>query len=413
MKNTPEIRFKGFTDAWVQRRLGEVAESFEYGLNAAATDFDGINKYIRITDIDDDSRMFKTESLTSPNCDLNLAKNYKLKNGNILFARTGASVGKTYLYRDIDGLVYFAGFLIRARINHDFDAEFVYQNTLTNNYMNFIKITSQRSGQPGINAQEYESYILYSPQIREQQILGNFFHTLDDTILLYKRKVENLKLLKKAYLQQMFPQEGEAVPKVRFAGFMGDWEKVKLGDVAEFKNGMNFSKEAMGHGFPFVNLQNIFSKTIVDISSLGLAESNEQQRKEYSLKKGDILFIRSSVRPEGVGEAAVIPCDLIDTTYSGFIIRCRIAGNFNDAFKQFLFGTEYFRCQMLNNATTSANTNINQDSLSKMLIKFPIKEEQTVIGNFFRNLDEQIATQKAKLDDLKKLKSAYLQKMFI
>lgn len=92
-----------------------------------------------------------------------------------------------------------------------------------------------------------------------------------------------------------------------------------MGEVAEFKNGMNFSKEAMGHGFPFVNLQNLFGRTVVDTSSLGFAESSEQQRKDYNLLKGDVLFVRSSVKPEGVGEAAIVPCDLTDTTYSGFI----------------------------------------------------------------------------------------------
>ena len=269
------------------------------------------------------------------------------------------------------------------------------------------------TGVPTLNRNDVHAEFVFIPNIKEQIKISEFYTTFDKINGLYKRKTENLKLLKKACLQQMFPNDGETVPKIRFTGFTGDWEEAKLGDVADFKNGMNFSKEAMGHGFPFVNLQNIFGQTIVDTSSMGLAESNEQQRKEYCLKKGDVLFIRSSVKPEGVGEAAIIPYDLVDTTYSGFIIRCRMTGNFNDGFKQFMFGTEYFRSQMLNNATTSANTNINQDSLSKMTIKFPITEEQNAIGEFFRNIDGQITVQQTKLDNLKRLKSAYLQKMFV
>ncbi|EQA3582026.1 restriction endonuclease subunit S, partial [Enterococcus faecalis] len=110
----PEIRFPGFMEDWEQRKLGELAESFEYGLNASAKKFDGSNKYIRITDIDDISHKFNQSGVTSPDIDFASADNYKLKKGDILFARTGASVGKTYMYRESDGLVYYAGFLIRA-----------------------------------------------------------------------------------------------------------------------------------------------------------------------------------------------------------------------------------------------------------------------------------------------------------
>ena len=137
----PEIRFEGFADDWEQRKFGELSSSFEYGLNAAAKEYDGENKYIRITDIDDDSRKFKQADITSPDTDLSSAENYKLSEGDILFARTGASVGKTYIYKASDGLVYYAGFLIRAKIKPEYNSKFVFQNTLTGNYEKFSKFT--------------------------------------------------------------------------------------------------------------------------------------------------------------------------------------------------------------------------------------------------------------------------------
>ena len=85
--------------AWEQRKLGEVASGFEYGLNAAASDFDGEKKYLRITDIDDQTREFRTDDLSSPDINNPIDDRYLLKEGDILFARTGASVGKTYLYK--------------------------------------------------------------------------------------------------------------------------------------------------------------------------------------------------------------------------------------------------------------------------------------------------------------------------
>ena len=203
-ENIPLIRFKGYSEAWEQRRLGEFCSSFQYGLNAPATQYDGIHKYLRITDIDDDSHSFITKSITSPAVDCEASQEYLMHEGEIVFARTGASVGKTYLYKEIDGQVYFAGFLIRARIKSDCSAEFIFQNTLTNSYNKFVSITSQRSGQPGINAQEYGDWKLSVPEIQEQIKIGIFLSEIDTLITLHQRKLDKLKNVKKALLEKMF-----------------------------------------------------------------------------------------------------------------------------------------------------------------------------------------------------------------
>ena len=200
----PQIRFSGFTEDWEQRKLGDIASSFEYGLNAAAKEYDGENKYIRITDIDDNTHEFLTDNLTSPDIDLTGADNYKLTEGDILFARTGASVGKSYIYRNSDGLVYYAGFLIRARIKEEYDAEFVFQNTLTDRYNKYIAVTSQRSGQPGVNAQEYAEFEIEVPKKEEQTKIGTYFRNIDHLITLHHRKCDELRNIKKFMLQNMF-----------------------------------------------------------------------------------------------------------------------------------------------------------------------------------------------------------------
>ena len=101
--------------------------------------------------------------------------------------------------------------------------------------------------------------------------------------------------------------ENKKKPAIRFKGFCDDWEQRKLGKLGSLKNGMNFSKDAMGHGFPFVNLQNIFGSNVVNVNELGLADATKKQLLEYSLLEGDVLFVRSSVKLEGVGEAALVP----------------------------------------------------------------------------------------------------------
>ena len=203
-QTVPEIRLDGFEGEWEKVKLKDVTESIEYGLNASAKEFDGENKYIRITDIDDVSRKFKEDSLTSPDINVSECDNYLLCEKDILFARTGASVGKTYLYDKKDGKVYFAGFLIRARIKDKFDSKFIFQNTLTDRFTQYVKVTSQRSGQPGVNGKEYGEYELYLPKYEEQQAIGTYFSNLDNLINSYQEKISQLEILKKKLLQDMF-----------------------------------------------------------------------------------------------------------------------------------------------------------------------------------------------------------------
>ena len=194
--------------------------TFEYGLNAAAKEFDGKNKYIRITDIDDASREFLLSDLSSPDICLDGMSKYLLSSGDIVFARTGASVGKTYIYKENDGIVYFAGFLIRAKVNQDNDAEFVFQSTLSPSYEKYIRITSQRSGQPGVNAQEYGEYDLFAPSKEEQQRIGQFLRGIDNLITLHQRKCVFLFGFFQTFISMIFTASTFS------------WEQRKLGDIA-------------------------------------------------------------------------------------------------------------------------------------------------------------------------------------
>ena len=158
-----------------------------------------------------------------------------------------------------------------------------------------------------------------------------------------------------------------------------------MGELGSFKNGMNFSKEAMDKGYPFVNLQNIFGRNVIDIDNLGLAEATESQLKEYNLQEGDVLFVRSSVKLEGVGEAALVPRSLENTTYSGFIIRFRDEADIDNNFNQ-----------IMAKATNSANKNISQDVLNNLTILLPSKYEQQKIGAFLLQLDTLITLHQCK-----------------
>ncbi|MCB5820456.1 restriction endonuclease subunit S, partial [[Ruminococcus] lactaris] len=259
----------------------------------------------------------------------------------------------------------------------------------------------------------FETKLMIPQDIEEQKKIGKYFEELERLITLHQRKCEETKTLKKYMLQKMFPQNGHSVPEIRFSGFTEDWEQRKLGELGSLKNGMNFSKEAMGIGFPFVNLQNIFGNNVIDVTNLGKAMASDSQLKDYNLLNGDVLFVRSSVKLEGVGEAALVPQNLENTTYSGFIIRFRDEYGLDNNFKRFLFGIESVRNQIMAQATNSANKNISQTVLENLCLKIPNKSEQEKIGLYFSNLDHLITLHQHKCEELQNIKKFMLKNMFI
>ena len=189
-------------DEWKEVCLSDVAEGFEYGLNAAATTYDGKHKYIRITDIDDDTHAYINQDPVSPSGAFE--ERYRVRENDILFARTGASVGKSYLYRKNDGDLFFAGFLIRIHVKEGVDGEYVFLNTLTEEYDKWVLLESARSGQPGINAEQYRKYRFKLPSLNTQRRIATIARNIDVQI---QKEALHLRLLQKqkaGLLQQLF-----------------------------------------------------------------------------------------------------------------------------------------------------------------------------------------------------------------
>ncbi len=189
-------------EVWEEVSLSDVAEGFEYGLNAAATAYDGEHKYIRITDIDDDTHTYINQNPVSPSGVFE--ERYRVRENDILFARTGASAGKSYLYRKNDGNLFFAGFLIRIHVKEGVDSEYVFLNTLTEEYDKWVLLESARSGQPGINAEQYRKYRFKLPSLNTQRRIATIARNIDVQI---QKEALNLCLFQKqkvGLLQQLF-----------------------------------------------------------------------------------------------------------------------------------------------------------------------------------------------------------------
>ena len=129
------------------------------------------------------------------------------------------------------------------------------------------------------------------------------------------------------------------------------WKECNLGEIGSFKNGINKSKEFFGVGFPFINLLDVFGKESLSNPKLHLVRVGNQELESYNLKEGDILFVRSSVKPEGVGQTCVLMNDLPDTVYSGFLIRFRVQNNIlYKHFSKYCFYSNYFRISLIRKA---------------------------------------------------------------
>ena len=198
--NVPNLRFPEFEGEWEKTTFGNIATGFDYGMNAAAKAYDGENKYIRITDIDESSSTYDDKDIVSP--DGTLSDNYLVKERDILLARTGASTGKTYLYRKSDGKLYYAGFLIRANVTTH-NPYFVFSQLHTHRYWRWVSIMSARSGQPGINSQEYSSFPVFTTSIQEENKIAKLLSLLDERISTQNKIIEKLETLIKGIAQNI------------------------------------------------------------------------------------------------------------------------------------------------------------------------------------------------------------------
>lgn len=187
---------------WEEKTLGKISEPLKYGMSAAAVKYDGENKYLRITDIDEASRKYVSDKIASPEAS-KIAEKFLVQKNDLLFARTGASVGKTYLYDETDGKMYYAGYLIKAHIKPEYDSQFIFQLTLTNEFKKWIKKESMRTAQPGINAECLAKYKMMIPCMEEQQKIGSFLAEIDKEIEIQKEFIKTYAEGKKRMMREL------------------------------------------------------------------------------------------------------------------------------------------------------------------------------------------------------------------
>ena len=373
--NVPNLRFKEFQGEWEKTKFGDIATGFDYGMNAAAKNYDGLNKYIRITDIDEASSTYTDKDIVSP--DGVLTDNYLVNNRDILLARTGASTGKSYLYKKSDGKLYYAGFLIRANVTTH-DPYFVFSQLHTHRYWRWVSIMSARSGQPGINSQEYSSFPIYTTSIEEESKIAKLLSLLDERIATQNKIIDKLQSLIKGLSNKIFESlQGQ---------------ECRLGDIATITNGNS-------------NVQDAITEYKDDLYPFF-------DRSEEIKYLPTFLFDKEAIIYPGEG------AEFFPRYFNGkFALhqRCYAIFDFNKAVNpQFLFcflktQNSYF----IRNAVGSTVPSLRLDTFQKLKVVVPSKETQSIVSSLLFTLEKKHNTEKMLLQTLLKQKHYLLRQMFI
>lgn len=390
---------------WEVKRLEEVCvNAGEYGLNAPAVDYNpALPTYLRITDIDVDGTFIKSDkkSVMADN-----ALDYYLSDGDIVFARTGATVGKSYLYNPKDGRLVFAGFLIRfSPDKNKIVPYYIKCLTETIGYHNWVSTISTRSGQPGINAQEYASFQFPLPPLAEQERIAELLGTWDKAIEMQKQLIDKLELRKKGLMQQLFPANGDTTPQLRFPGFTEEWEEKKLGEVSdritEKVGNMPLEPISVSANVGIISQKQRFGKDI----------SGEQYKCYIHIKKGDYCYNRGNSKcfPQGcIYELRKFEAAAPNAFISFRFRNSVIPHFFNGYFDKNAHGKQLAQ-YITSGARSDGLLNLNAEDFFKIKFLVPSLSEQQKIADYLSSLDYEIQKMTEKRDKYIEEKQGLMQ----
>ena len=245
----------------------------------------------------------------------------------------------------------------------------------------------------------------------EQQKIAAFLSAYDKKISLQKERVETLKEQKRGLLQKMFPKKGETVPELRFPGFTGDWEQRKLGDVGETYTGLSGKTKAdFGHGQArFITYMNVFSNPI---SNPEMTEPIEIDPKQNEVEVGDVFFTTSSETPEEVGMSSVLLEKRGKIYLNSFCFGFRPTEKIDSYYLAYMLRSESAREKIILLAQGISRYNISKNKVMEIAVSLPSLDEQKLIGQYFRQLDNLITLHQRKLETMQEIKKGLLQQVF-
>ena len=404
--NVPEIRFAGFADPWEQRKLGEL---FSYGGSGGTPSssndsfYGGKIPFLGISDVKGRDISHTAKHITENGLAASAA--WVVPSGAVCLAMY-ASVGKVGIIRQNTAT---SQAFFNMVFDNDGTRDFVYSRLeraeLTTEWESLISTGTQRN----LNANKVRDFMLAVPAETEQRLIGSLFARLDSLITLHQRKYDKLGELKKSLLEKMFPKEGEVFPEIRFAGFADPWEQRKLGELFSYggSGGTPSSSNDSFYGgkIPFLGISDVkgrdISHTAKHITENGLAAS-----AAWVVPSGAVCLAMYA----SVGKVGIIRQNTA-TSQAFFNMVFD-----NDGTRDFVY-SRLERAELTTEweslISTGTQRNLNANKVRDFMLAVPAETEQRLIGSLFARLDSLITLHQRKLELLRNIKKALLDKMFV
>ena len=393
-QKTPEIRFAGYTDAWEQRKLGEVADF----LDTQRKPLEGTKR------VSGPYPYYGASGI------VDYVEGYLFDEELVLLSEDGANITD----RNYPVCFLAAGKYWVNNHAHVLRCKQGNENNFVCNSLERKDYTPYNTGMamPKLNQEVCRNIPIQCPKYEEQKRIGDYFRNLDNLISLHQRKCDSLKKVKKSMLQKMFPKNGASVPEIRFAGFTGDWERRKFGDDNELITGYPFeSDKFVEEGIKLVRGMNV-KRGYLDFSDeICMKWISSEGLENYLLEDGDIL-IQMDGALIGKSYARIkekqLPALLVQR-----VTRARTKKEI--ANPDFMYQTiqRDFLSYIGMNKTETAVPHLSLNDIREFEIMVPRMEEQEKIGAYFSNLDNLITLHQRKVEKLKNIKKSMLQKMFV
>lgn len=400
----PKIRFKGFEGEWKETIWGNHIVSTHTGTNLLG---EVSNKGIPLLKMGNIQRGFfdldKMEYLAAnQNPPVNCIANY----GDFFYntRNTLELVGKGATWMKKDGIYAFNSNIAICKLD---GIDTFFFNYLYNTLRSIKQVQARAKGTTSVAAvymRDLKSIELALPHITEQQAIASYFTSLDSQISAATSRLASLKQMKAASLQAMFPQEGETVPKIRFKGFEGEWNISRLGDFStSFSGGTPTAGVAEFYGgeIPFIRSGEIHENR----TELFLTEAGINNSSAKVVEKGTLLYALYGATSGEVGISKIKGAinQAILAIYPNKSVNKIFLSNYLQLKKQRIVG-EFLQ---------GGQGNLSGALVKSILVTYPSLEEQQAIASYFTSLDRQISLQSQRLEKLKQIKSACLDKMFI
>lgn len=404
----PAIRFRGFSDEWEKRKLGDVAQyrrgSFPqpYG-KPEWYDGEDAMPFVQVADVTDamnlaDDTKQKISKAAQP-------MSVFAKKGSVLVTLQG-SIGRV-------AITQYGAFVDRTVLIFE-----DYKSKIDNTFWAYIikqKFIEEARKAPGgtiktITKEVLSDFDLLMPSLSEQMKVGTYFEKLDNLITLSQRKYDRLVCVKKSMLEKMFPKDGADVPEVRFKGFTGAWERCKAANIAEYSKGNGYSKgDLTDVGTPIILYGRLYTKyqfVIDEVDTFAIAKNGSV----YS-QGNEVIVPASGETSDDIARASAIEKSGI--LIGGDLNILRPFNFINPLFLALAISNGESKKELAQRAQGKTIVHIHNSDIQEISISYPNKTEQDQIVSVFRKLDNLIALQQQELEKLQSIKKALLEKMFV